>query len=93
MTTNSSVKNQLATLLLVAATLITILAASFSAMWLVGTLGVSATTAGAIANAVEAGSWAMFLASITATGGLVGVGMWGALKLMMKKAGKDAVVA
>lgn len=93
MTTNSGVKNQLATLLLIAATLVTVLAASFSAMWLVGTLGVSKVTAEAIANAVEAGSWAMFLASIASTGGLVGAGMWGALKLMMKKAGKGAVVA
>ena len=50
-------------------------------------------TAESIATAVEAGSWAMFLASIAATGGLVGAGLWGALKLMMKKAGKGAVVA
>lgn len=93
MTTSSSAKSQLVTLILVTTTLVTILAASFSAMWLVGTLGVSKVTAESIATAVEAGSWAMFLASIAATGGLVGAGLWGALKLMMKKAGKGAVVA
>lgn len=64
-----------------------------SAMWLTGTLGVSAATAASIAKAVEVGSWAMFLVAIAATGGLVGVGLWGALKLLLWKAGKVAVVA
>ncbi|MEX3610857.1 hypothetical protein VVR12_07395 [Rothia sp. LK2588] len=67
--------------------------ASIASMWLTGTLGVSTATATSIANAVEVGSWAMFLASIAATGGLVGAAMWGALKLMLKNAGKAAVVA
>lgn len=64
-----------------------------SAMWLTGTLGVSAVTAKAIANAVDAGSWAMFLVAIAATGGIVGAGLWGVLKLIAWKAGKAAVVA
>ena len=63
------------------------------AMWLTGTLGVSAATATSIAMAVEGGSWAMFLVAIAATGGLVGVGLWGALKLILWRAGKAAVVA
>ncbi len=70
-----------------------LLVAAFSVMWLTGTLGVSAVTANAIANAVEVGSWGMFLAAIAATGGLVGAGLWGALRLMMWRAGKAAVVA
>lgn len=65
----------------------------FSAMWLVGTLGVSNVTAWAIVKAVEVGSWAMFLTAIAATGGLVGVGLWGALKLMLAKVGSKAIVA
>lgn len=64
-----------------------------SAMWLTGTLGVSAATARSIAKAVEVGSWAMFLVAIAATGGIVGAGLWGALKLILWKAGKAAVVA
>lgn len=64
-----------------------------SAMWLTGTLGVSAVAARAIARAVDVGSWAMFLVAIAATGGLVGAGLWGVLKLMMWRAGKAAVVA
>ena len=63
------------------------------AMWLTGTLGVSSVTARSIARAVEVGSWGMFLVAITATGGIVGAGLWGVLKLMMWKAGKAAVVA
>lgn len=70
-----------------------IMLASASVLWLTGTLGVSAVAANAIANAVEVGSWGMFLAAIATSGGLVGAAMWGALKLMMKKAGKAAVVA
>lgn len=70
-----------------------IMLAPVSVLWLVGTLGVSAATAESIGKAVEAGSWAMFIASIAATGGLVGAAMWGALKLMLKKAGKKAVIA
>jgi len=61
--------------------------------WLIGTLGVSGTTAWAIVRAVEGGSWAMFLVSIAATGGLVGAALWGALKLMAAKAGGKAVAA
>lgn len=63
MNLNVAAKNKLGTVLLVIATLVTVLSASFSAMWLTGTLGVSAVTANAIASAVEAGSWAMFLDS------------------------------
>lgn len=63
------------------------------AMWLTGTLGVSTATATAIAKAVEVGSWGMFLAVIATTGGLVGAGLWGTLRLIMWKAGKAAVVA
>lgn len=66
---------------------------TFSALWLTGTLGVSGITARAIASAVEAGSWAMFLVAIAATGGLVGAGLWGVLKLMMWRSGRAAVVA
>lgn len=66
---------------------------TFGALWLTGTLGVSAATAIAIANAVEVGSWGMFLVAIAATGGLVGAGLWGALRLIMWQAGKAAVVA
>ncbi len=61
--------------------------------WLVGTLGVSAAVATSIATAVEVGSWAMFLVAIAATGGLVGAALWGALKLLMWRAGKKAVIA
>jgi hypothetical protein len=70
-----------------------LLVGAFGAMWLTGTLGVSAVAAQAIAKAVEVGSWGMFLASIAATGGIVGAGLWGTLKLIMWKAGKAAVVA
>lgn len=61
--------------------------------WLTGTLGVSAVAAQAIAKAVEVGSWAMFLVAIAATGGIVGAGLWGVLKLILWRAGKAAVVA
>lgn len=70
-----------------------VLVGGVSAMWLTGTLGVSAATAAAIAHAVDVGSWAMFLVAIAASGGLVGAAMWGALKLIVKKAGKAALVA
>lgn len=70
-----------------------IVVGAFSALWLTGTLGVSAATATAIARAVEVGSWGMFLVAIAATGGLVGAGLWGVLKLIMWRAGKAAVVA
>ena len=61
--------------------------------WLVGTLGVSKVAANAIARAVEIGSWGMFIVAIAATGGLVGAALWGALKFMMWRLGKAAVVA
>lgn len=61
--------------------------------WLTGTLGVGAVAAEAIAKAVEVGSWGMFLVSIAATGGLVGAGLWGVLKLIAWRAGKAAVIA
>ena len=89
----SNVKNNTTSLFAVVLAIAGIATASIASMWLTGTLGVSAATATAIAKAVEVGSWAMFLASIAASGGLVGAAMWGALKLMMKKAGKAAVVA
>lgn len=93
MTHVKEVKSKMVLASISALALAGLFAASVSVMWLTGTLGVSAATATSIANAVEAGSWAMFLASIAATGGLVGAGMWGALKLMAKEAGKAAVVA
>lgn len=61
--------------------------------WIVGTFGVSTVTAQAIVKAVEVGSWGMFIASIATTGGLIGLGLWGAIKLMIAKAGSKAVVA
>lgn len=61
--------------------------------WIVGTFGVSTVTASAIVKAVEVGSWGMFIAAIATTGGLVGAGMWGAIKLMIKNVGKKAAVA
>jgi hypothetical protein len=61
--------------------------------WLVGTGLVSAKVADSIATAVEVGSWGMFVAAIAATGGALGVGLWGALKLISWRAGKKAVVA
>ena len=89
----SKVKSSAASLVAVALAFVGIATVSVASMWLTGTLGVSAKTANAIAQAVEVGSWAMFVASIAATGGLVGAGLWGALKLMVRKAGKAAVVA
>lgn len=80
--------------LVVSGILISGVALGFAGLsWLVGTLGVSAVTANAIAKAVEVGSWGMFLVAIAATGGLVGAALWGALKLMMWRAGFKAVVA
>lgn len=61
--------------------------------WIVGTFGVSTVTAQAIVKAVEVGSWGMFLVSLAATGGLIGAGLWGALKLMVKQVGKKAAIA
>lgn len=80
--------------LFVSAILISGVALGFVGLnWLVGTLGVGAVTANAIVKAVEVGSWAMFLVAIAATGGLVGAGLWGVLKLMLWRAGSRAVVA
>lgn len=61
--------------------------------WIVGTFGVSGVTAQAIVKAVEVGSWGMFIVAIAATGGLVGAGLWGAVKLMLARVGSRAVVA
>lgn len=93
MTVDGSMQQRVSTALLIFAAIIALAAASFSAMWLTGTLGVSAKTANSIATAVEVGSWGMFLASIAATGGLVGAAMWGFLRMLVKKSGKAAVVA
>lgn len=70
------------------------LACGLSGMsWIVGTFGVSGVTAQAIVKAVEVGSWGMFLVAIAATDGLVGAGLWGAIKLMIAKVGSKAAVA
>lgn len=61
--------------------------------WIVGTLGVSAVTAQAIVRAVEVGSWGMFLASIAATGGLVGATLWGVIRITIARVGSRAAVA
>lgn len=91
---NSTInRNAVQTAMVLSLALVGALVGTVGAMWLTGTLGVSAVTANAIVKAVEVGSWAMFLASIAATGGLVGAGLWGALKLMLAKAGRAAVVA
>ncbi|MFT3861444.1 hypothetical protein [Micropruina sp.] len=82
---------QTAVAVIVAATGVVI--GAVSAMWLTGTFGIGRQTAKAIANAVDAGSWAMFLVAIAATGGIVGAGLWGVLKLIAWRAGKAAVIA
>lgn len=61
--------------------------------WIVGTFGVSTVTAKAIVRAVEVGSWGMFIASVATTGGLIGIGLWGAVKLTVKKVGSKAAVS
>ena len=61
--------------------------------WLTGTVGVSAVTAQAIVKAVEVGSWGMFIVAIATTGGLLGAGLWAAVKVVLKELGTKAAIA
>lgn len=69
------------------------LSCPISLHWLTGTLGISGVVAQSIVKAVEVGSWAFFLASIAASGGIAGVGLWSGVKFVLKRLGRKAAIA